>query len=193
MYYLPADEPAMLLCQFICSVHYIVKLSYIFLRFTTFQCNKIDTGHFGTGQNRRRPKPVQAKIGAEKNEPTWLYSALIKKNSCVKLIVLRLMVTCYIGNMIVCFHCHYAYLSITITSKLSALNHNKILYYCNCYATICSSVHIFGIFFVSCENKLSHYKQSHDLRCITPGIVQFRLCENATLISIKQLHKITFY
>ena len=50
-------------------------------------------------------------------------------------------------------------------------------------------------FFVSCENKLpvSHYKRSRDLRCITPGIVQCRLCENATLLAIKQLRKITFY
>ena len=45
----------------------------------------------GTGQNRRK----------KKNEPTWLYSALIKKNSCAKLIVLRLMVTRQIRNMIV--------------------------------------------------------------------------------------------
>ena len=37
------------------------------------------------------------------------------------------MVTCYIGNMIAFLHCCYAYLSMTITSKLSALNHNKIL------------------------------------------------------------------
>ena len=86
-------------------------------------------------------KIAQVKIAAEKNELTLLYSALIKKNSCAKLIVLR---------------CHYAHLSITITSKLSALNH-KILYYCNCHATISSSVHTFAIFFVNCENKLSHY------------------------------------
>ena len=77
----------------------------------------------------------------------------LKKNSCAKLIVLRLMVTQYIGNMIVFLRCHYAHLSITITSKLSALNHNKILYYCNCHATIFSSVHMFAIFFGSCENK----------------------------------------
>ena len=128
-----------------------------------------------------------------KNEPTCLYLTLIKKNSCAKLIVLRLMITRYIGNMIVFLHCHYAHLSITITSTLSALNHNKILYYCNCHATISSSVHMFAIFFVSCENKLRHYKRSHDLRCITPGIVQCRLCENATMLAIKQLHKITFY
>ena len=92
-------------------------------------------------------KSVQVKIGAEKNEPTWLYSALIKKISCTKLIVLHLKVTCYIGNMIVFLRYHYAHLSITITSKLSALNHNKILYYCNCHATISSSVHMFAIFF----------------------------------------------
>ena len=86
-------------------------------------------------------------IGAEKNEPTWLYSALIKKNLCANLIVLRLMVTRYIRNMIVFLHCHYAHLSITITSKLSVLNHNKILYYCNCRATISSSIRMFAIFF----------------------------------------------
>ena len=50
----------------------------------------------GTGQNPRRSKSAQ-----KKNEPTWLYSALIKKNSYAKLIVLRLMITRYIGNMIV--------------------------------------------------------------------------------------------
>ena len=53
----------------------------------------------------------------------------------------------YIANMIVFLRCHYTNLSITITSKLSALNHNKILYYCNCHATISSSVHMFTIFF----------------------------------------------
>ena len=144
-------------------------------------------------ENWRRPKWAQVEIGKEKNEPTWLYLALIKKNSCAKLIALRLMVNRYIGNMIVFLRCHYAYLSITITSKLSALNHNKILYYCNCHATISSSIHMFAIFLVSCENKLRHYKRSCDLRCITPGNVQCRLCENATLLAIKQLHKITFY
>ena len=76
-----------------------------------------------------------------------LYSALIEKNSYAKLKVLRLMVTRYIGNMIAFLRCHYAYLSITITSKLSALNHNNILYYCDCHATISSSVHTFASFF----------------------------------------------
>ena len=52
-----------------------------------------------------------------------------KKYSYAKLIVLRLMVTRYIGNMIAFLRRHYAYLSITITSKLSTLNHYKILYY----------------------------------------------------------------
>ena len=90
------------------------------------------------------------------------------------------MATRYIGNMIAFLRCHYAYLPITITSKLSALNHNKIFYSCNCHATIFSSVHTFAsFFFVSCENKLRHYKQSRDLRCITPDIVQCRVCENA--------------
>ena len=90
--------------------------------------------------NWRRPKSVQVKIAAEKNELTLLYLALIEKNSYVKLKVLRLMVACYSGNMIAFLRCHYAYLSITITSKLSALNHNKILYYCNCHAMISSSL-----------------------------------------------------
>ena len=31
------------------------------------------------------------------------------------------------------------------------------------------------------------------MQCITPGIVQCRVCENAALLAIKQLHKITFY
>ena len=35
------------------------------------------------------------------------------------------MVTRYIENMIAFLRRYYAYLSITITSKLSALNHNK--------------------------------------------------------------------
>ena len=50
------------------------------------------------------------------------------------------MVAYYIRNMIAFLHCYYAYLSITITSKLSALNHNKILYYCKCHAMISSSI-----------------------------------------------------
>ena len=53
-----------------------------------------------TGQNQ----------GRKKNELTLLYSALIEKSLYAKLIVLRLMVTCYIGNMIAFLHCHYAYL-----------------------------------------------------------------------------------
>ena len=110
-------------------------------RFTTFRRNKIGAGHFAQ-HNRRWSKSAQ-----KKNEPTLLYSALIKKNSCAKLIVLRLMVTRYVGNMIAFLRCRYANLSITITSKLSALNHNKILYYCNCHAPISSSVHTFAIFF----------------------------------------------
>ena len=77
---------------------------------------------------------TQVKIGAEKNELTLLYSALIKKNSYAKFKVLRLTVTRYIRNMIAFLRCHYAYLSITITSNLSALNHNKILYYCSWHA-----------------------------------------------------------
>ena len=52
-----------------------------------------------------------------------------------------------------------------------------------------ASTHL--LVFESCENKLPHYKQSCDLRCITPGIVQCRVCENATLLAIKQLRKIS--
>ena len=93
------------------------------------------------------------------------------------------MVTRYIGNMIVFLRCHYAFLSFTITSKLSALNHSKIIAMQRSPAASTRSL----VFFVSCENKLSHYKRSRDLRCITPGIVQCRVCENATLLAIKQL------
>ena len=76
--------------------------------------------HFGTTKSAQ---DISVKrIRHRKNEPTLLYSALIKKNSCAKLIVLRLMVTPYIGNMIAFLRCHYAYLSITITSKLSFLH-----------------------------------------------------------------------
>ena len=118
-------------------------------RFTTFRLNKIGAGHFRATLSARRSESAQAKISAEKkNELTLLYSALIKKkNSYSKLIFLRSMVIRYIGNMIAFLRCHYAYLSITITSKLSALNLNKILYYCNCQATISSSVHTFASFF----------------------------------------------
>ena len=102
------------------------------------RCTRLSSRfHFGA------PKSAQ-----KKNEPTLLYSAMIKKNSYAKLIVLRLMVTRYIENMIAFLRCHYAYLSITITSKLSALNHNKILYYCNCHATISRSVHTVASFFL---------------------------------------------
>ena len=40
---------------------------------------------------------------------------------------------------------------------------------------------------------MRHYKQSRDLRYITPDIVQCHVCENATLLAIKQLRKITIY
>ena len=49
------------------------------------------------------------------------------------------------------------------------------------------------VFFVGCENKLHRYKRSRDLRCITPGIVQYRVCKNATFLAIRQLREITFY
>ena len=131
--------------------------------------------HFVVGQNRRRPKSAQ------------------KKNWYAKLIVLRFMVTRYIRNMNAFLHCHYAYLSITITGKLSALITTK---YCITVIAMQRSPAVSVrslVFFGSCENKLGHYKQSRDMRCITPGIVQCRLCENATLLAIKQLRKITFY
>ena len=144
--------------------------------------------------NRRRSKSVLAKIGSEKNKLTLMYSALIIKSSYAKLKVLRLMVTCYIGNMIAFLRCHYAYLSITITSKLSALNHNKILYYCNCHATISSSVHTFASFF-SQTVKINYVTINKATTCDASlqGTVQCRVCENATLLAIKQLRKITFY
>ena len=128
----------------------------------------------GPGQNRHR------------NELILLYSALIKKRICCEVNSFAFMVTRYFGNMIAFLLCHYTYLSITTTSKLSALNHNKILY------SPAASTHSL-IFFGSCENKLCHYKQSFDMRCITPGIVQCRLCENITLLAINQLRKITFH
>ena len=103
-----------------------------------------DLRHFGATKsaqrNQRRSKSAQ-----KKNELTLLYSALTKQNSRAKLMVLRLMLIRYVGNMIALLRCHNAYMLITITSKLSALNHNKILYYCNCHATISSSVHRFAI------------------------------------------------
>ena len=108
---------------------------------------KSDLRHFGATKSAQDISRSAGQNRCRKNEPTLLYSALIKKNSFAKLIVLRLMVTRYIGNMIVFLHCHYAHLSITITSKLSALNHNKILYYCNCHATISSSVQYVRYFF----------------------------------------------
>ena len=40
---------------------------------------------------------------------------------------------------------------------------------------------------------MRHYKQSRDLRYITPGIVECRVCENETLLAIKQLRKTTLY
>ena len=112
--------------------------------------------------NRHRSKLAQARICAEKKtNQLCCIRHLLKNKLCAKLVVLRLMVTHYIGNMIAFLRCHYAYLSITITSKLSALNHNKIMYFCNCHATIFnSSFHTFAIFFVSYVNKLSHYKRS---------------------------------
>ena len=94
-------------------------------QFTTFRHNKICAGHFGATLS------TQVKIGTDHSqhrkdkELTLLYLALIKENLYAKLIVLLLIVTCYIGNMIAFFCCHYAYLSITITSKLSALNCNN--------------------------------------------------------------------
>ena len=100
-----------------------------------------DSRHFGA------TKSAQDISAQKKNELTLLYSELIRKNSYAKLIVLRLMVTHYIGNMIAFLRCHNVYLSITIISKLSVLNHKKILYYCNCHATISTSIHTFASFF----------------------------------------------
>ena len=73
---------------------------------------RIDAGQIQSGQNRRRSKSAK-----KKNESTLLYLALIKKNSYAELIVLRLVVTCYIGNIIAFLHCHYAYLSILLQAS----------------------------------------------------------------------------
>ena len=112
-------------------------------RLRTFRATK-SAKDISAQHNRHRSESAQ-----KKNELTLLYSALIKKKWYAFDVfeILHLMVTRYIGNMIAFLHCHYAYLSIAITSKLSALNHNKILYYCNCHATISSSVHTFARFF----------------------------------------------
>ena len=102
------------------------------------------------------------------------------------------MVTRYIGNMIA----FCAAITLICQSLLQASYQRSItIKYCNpviamqrCPAASTRSL----FFFVSCENKLRHYKRSRDLRCITPGTVQCRLCENATLLAIKHLRKITF-
>ena len=148
---------------------------------------KIDAGQNRAGQNRRRSESAQ-----KKNELTWLYSALIKKK-----FVCEVNSFAFNGNSLHWeLDCIFALLLRSSVNhyykQVIRLNHNKILYYCNCHATISSSVHMFATFFGSCENKISHYKRSRDLRCITPGIVQCRLCENATLLAIKQFRKITF-
>ena len=86
------------------------------------------------------------------------------------------MVTHYIGNVIAFLHCHYAYLSITITSKLSILT----IKYC--------------ITVIAVQRSPAASKRLRiTINEATTGIVQCRLCENTTLLVIKQLHKITFY
>ena len=45
---------------------------------------KLVQAKIGAGQNRRRPKSAQVKICVKRNQPTWLYLTLIKKNSCAK-------------------------------------------------------------------------------------------------------------
>ena len=52
--------------------------------------------------------------------------------------------------------------------------------------------HVRWFFFGSCENRLRRYKRSRSLRCITLGIVQCHVCENTTLLAIKQFRKIAF-
>ena len=103
------------------------------------------------------------------------------------------MVTRYVGNMIAFLRCHYV-----ICQSLLQASYQRSITIKYCITVIAmqrspaaSTRSLF--FFGSCENKLRRYKRSRDLRCITPGIVQCRLCENATLLAIKQLHKITFY
>ena len=59
---------------------------------------RISAGRIGAVQNRRRSKSAQ-----KKKKLTLLYLVLIKNDSYAKFIVLRLMVTRYIGNMIAFF------------------------------------------------------------------------------------------
>ena len=105
------------------------------------------------------------------------------------------MVTRYIGNMIVFLHCHYAHHCTAILLQAS-YQRSITIKYCITVIAMQRSPAVSTrslVFFISCENKLRHHKRSRDLQCITPCIVQCRLCENAALLAIKQLRKITFY
>ena len=118
--------------------------------------------HFGTTKsaqdisaqhNRRRSESRRPKSSQKKNELTLLYSALIKKNSCAKLIVLRLMVTRYIGNMIT----FCAAITLICQSLLQASYQRSItIKYCITVIAIqrspAASIRSL-FFFVSCENK----------------------------------------
>ena len=128
-------------------------------RSTTFQRNKVGAGHFGAGQNWHRSKSAQ-----KKNEPTWLYSALIKNK-----FVCKVNSFAFNGNSL-----HWEYDCIFALPLRLSVNHyykqaistQITIKYCitlfacqqSPAASTCSLV-----FFISCENKLHHYKQSRDM------------------------------
>ena len=84
--------------------------------------SKLTQVRIGTGQDWRRLESAQ-----KKNKLTLLYFALTK----IKFIW-KVNSFVFIGNLLclerdcIFLRCHYAYLSIIITNKLSVLNHNKI-------------------------------------------------------------------
>ena len=121
---------------------YFIHFGYIYFytttsgRFPTFPRNKIGAGHFcikksaqvriRAGQNPRRSKSAQ-----KKNEPTLLYSALIKKK-----FVCEVNSFAFNDNSLHwehgCIFCAaITYLSITITSNLSVLQ--SVTYLINQY------------------------------------------------------------
>ena len=148
----------------------------------TFRHNKIGAGHF-----------TATKSTQKKNELTLLFSAFIKKkivcevnsfafngnslhseHECIFALPLHLSVNHYYKQVISSITIKYCITVIAMQRSPAVSTHSLVL-------------------FGSCGNKLHHYKRSRDMQCITPGIVQCRLCENATLLAIKQLRKIIFY
>ena len=115
---------------------------------------------------------------SELNHNNWL-----KKKLYAKLIVLHLMVTHYILNIIA----FCAAITLICQSLLQANYLRSVtIKYCITVNAMQRSSAAFTrllVFFFSCENKLHHYKQSCDLRCITSGIVQCCECENSTLLA----------